>query len=541
MVVEAPVASERDELESDPDLWVYTLFPSYTSAPDGSPVRLASYHEEFWRFVWLIRRGEVPTIGGRQCECFVCIWSRSAAKSTSVEMAVAALALMRRRRYGLYISSTQVRADDHVGNVGNMLRQRTVREWYPAEAARRLTGYEGRAKTMGAWRRNRIQTDHFTLDALGLDSAVRGAKIDEDRPDLIILDDIDSELDTSETVQKNIRVLTTAILPAGSGDAITIGVQNLIHRGGLFAKLSSGEADFLANRIVSGPHPALDRFSAERDAVRRINRPGWDLAATVRPTWRDRDYWQGVLDRIGMDSFLRECQHETSDVSDLVYPQFHPQTHRWPYAKLPKFAKYVGALDFSSSEGLTAHPAAGLVAGLTAENVLVVIAEFKARGANIAQRQAMWALEMEQNFGRIEWRADRSQGTAVQLLRQFGSLDVKPSLAGKGGRTGGDSENANRASRTRLVGRRLMPTVVGDHIAPEARRPGLYYLRGLVEFEAEALMYHNKRGATPESETPATPVKVYDDLMDCLAYLVEGVDGRAEFTGKQGYAEAVWA
>ena len=50
------------------------------------------------------------------------------------------------------------------------------------------------------------------------DTAARGAKMEDRRPDLIILDDLDRETDSHPVTDRKIATLTRAVLPAGSAD-----------------------------------------------------------------------------------------------------------------------------------------------------------------------------------------------------------------------------------------------------------------------------------------------------------------------------------
>jgi hypothetical protein len=95
---------------------------------------------------------------------------------------------------------------------------------YPRLAARKVGKY-GSSK---GWRRNRLRTaSGLTVDALGLDTARRGFKVEEQRPDMMIFDDIDGELDTIETTDKKETIITKKLLPAGSKDCAILFVQNL--------------------------------------------------------------------------------------------------------------------------------------------------------------------------------------------------------------------------------------------------------------------------------------------------------------------------
>lgn len=287
---EIPAATpEQAELEADWPLWLATLYPAYCREP------FADYHCEFWDWLWAVRPGLRPRPQ-------VNVWPRGAAKSTNAELGVVALGARRRRKYGLYVCRVQEQADDHVGNVAGMLESSAIAEFYPLMADR-MVGKYGASR---GWRRNRLRTaSGFTLDGMGLDSAARGAKLDEQRPDFIILDDIDGELDSTPTVEKLIRVITRRLLPAGSSDAAVLAVQNLIHPESVFSRLVDGRADFLADRVVNGPVPAVEGLEYEQLG------DGFVITAG-RATWAGMDMrrCQEIVNDIGITAFLGECQHD---------------------------------------------------------------------------------------------------------------------------------------------------------------------------------------------------------------------------------------
>lgn len=209
--------------EADLWRWLGEMFPAYMTAP------LGPHHEAFWEHVWSVVPGVRPP-------SWFSIWNRGGAKSTSAEAACVALAARRKRKYGLYICGTQTQADDHVGNVAGMLESENVGEHYPglANPLRNRFGY------LKGYRGDRIRTaSGYTLDALGLDTAVRGVKLDEQRPDHIILDDLDALTDSPELVEKKIAAITKGILPAGSEDLAVFGIQNLIQKDGILRPMRS--------------------------------------------------------------------------------------------------------------------------------------------------------------------------------------------------------------------------------------------------------------------------------------------------------------
>lgn len=291
--------------------WLRAHFGRYFLNTRGEAVPWASYHEEFWSWVIALEPGVRP-------RPFIAIWPRGGGKSSTAEMAAAFIAKFQLRRYALYISSSQRQADDHVGNVEPMLG--TLR------LERALNTYG----TSKGWRRNRLRTPHFTLDALGLDSAARGAKLDAERVGLLIFDDIDEQDDSPDVTARKIRDLTQKVLPSGTADMAVLGVQNLPNSGGIFAQLASRRADFLTDRKISGPHPALADFDANAHVETWIDDEG-NVRYRItggQPIWEklDRQACEDELNKIGLRAFRIEMQHESRLLSAKPFPR-----EKWRY------------------------------------------------------------------------------------------------------------------------------------------------------------------------------------------------------------------
>jgi hypothetical protein len=284
-----------EDAPEDVEEWLRAMFPAHVKYPFGAR------HRHFWRWVWAIELKSAP-------DPFIAVWPRGGGKSTSAELACAALGLRGRRRYGLYVRDTQDRADDSVSNVAQLFEAPTVERYYPRHA-KPMVGKHGNSR---GWRRNRIRTaGGFTLDALGLDVAARGAKLEDQRPDVIVWDDIDGKLDAPATTAKKIATLTTSILPAGAQNVAVLGIQNLIIPDGVFSQLVDGRADFLVERDVSGPHPsvALLDTTMQEDPRTGTLKP---MITAGTATWEGQDLetCQREMDRIGLGAFKLECQHE---------------------------------------------------------------------------------------------------------------------------------------------------------------------------------------------------------------------------------------
>lgn len=304
--------------EEQPQTWLARYFPSAVEKP------LAPHHLDLWAWVWSVRPGHRPPP-------FVAIWPRGGAKSTSSELAVVALGARRARRYVLYIGETQEQANKHLADIARRLESPDLGRDYPGLGNRQLSKY-GHSR---GWKTSRLITaSGFTVEALGLDTAARGFKVEDQRPDLIVVDDIDGGLDTPAITQKKITTLTRALMPSGSVDAAFLGVQNLIHPDSVFAQLADGRADFLADRIMSGPIPALRGMEYEQTEA------GIRLTAGT-PSWagQDREACQRFIGDWGLRSFLAEAQHEVEAPAGGMFD--HLEFARCDWADLPSLIRTV--------------------------------------------------------------------------------------------------------------------------------------------------------------------------------------------------------
>jgi hypothetical protein len=255
---------------------------------------------------------------------FVGIWSRGGGKSTGAEATAPLLGGRGIRNYCWYVRGTQDQADKSVENIASMLESKTMEDYYPLLSERALSKF---GKPRG-WRRQRLITQAgFTVDALGLDTAARGIKKEEHRPDLIIFDDIDEKHDTPKTTKKKIESMTHSIIPAGSPDVAVIAIQNLIIPDGIFSRLADGRAEFLKRRIVSGPHPAAHNLTYEQ--VEKDGRLEY-VVTGGEPTWEGQNL-KVIEDQInlwGIGAFLKEAQHEVSVPEGALWARDQIDDHR---------------------------------------------------------------------------------------------------------------------------------------------------------------------------------------------------------------------
>lgn len=318
------------DLDLDWRTFLKKHFPHHTSAG------FAAHHVALWDWVWRLVKGVRPAP-------FVAIWARGGAKSSSAEMAAAAVVMRQTRRYVLYLSATQDLADKHVATIAALLEEAGIE---------RAVNKYGSSK---GWRRNRLRAANgTTIDALGLDTAARGIKVEQDRPDMMVIDDIDERHDSPAQTQKKIDTLTNTILPAGATDNAVLAVQNVVHANSIFARLADGRADFLSDRTVSGPIPAVNELVIEM-------RNGEAVIVSGTPTWDGQTLavCQGQVRTWGLRSFLREAQHEVKDSDGALWKRETLDATR--VAHVSQLTRIAVAVDPSGNKGTGNE--CGIIAG----------------------------------------------------------------------------------------------------------------------------------------------------------------------------------
>lgn len=299
--------------------WCLSVFPQYYHDNFGER------HIAFWEHIEKI--GEVEHL-----PALVAIWPRGSGKSTTIEGAIVRIAAKRAKRYGWYICATQDQADKHVATVAGMLEASTISFYYP-DLSKRLLDKYGQSE---GWKRNLLRcATGFTLEAIGIDKAVRGGKMDWARPDLLIFDDIDARHDSLNTIEKKIQTITESILPAGSNDSAIVFVQNLIHKDSIASMLTGkGDkpADFMQRRKVLGPYPAVD------DLVTEQTEEGTKIVSGTA-TWAGQSLsiCEQQINLWGLSAFLREAQHEVDDPPGGIWDHIVFQQCR--YDKVPELVK----------------------------------------------------------------------------------------------------------------------------------------------------------------------------------------------------------
>lgn len=344
-----------------PAEWLRTLFPHTYTQP------LAPFHVEFWERVWRMTPERSAT------EFY--IWPRGYSKTTNIERAVIALAA-RGFRYILYVKETQEQAEDSVRNIGAVLGSPEVAAYYPRLADRAVNRY-GQSK---GWRRDRLSTSSgVVVDAAGLDTSIRGLLNEGARPDVIVFDDLDGKHDTLRTTERKIATMVSDIVPAGAPTRAVIGLQNIINPHGIFTRLADlcpeHPADFLMDRFVSGPYPAVYDLEYAQQGVNEHGRPVYRIlnGESSWPQARPLAMLEAELNQMGPTAFVEEKQNEVGTLRGDLYRGYRLDDLLMDAPALTDFEDVivvcdpaVTATDASDSNGIRAggRLPGGLIVGL---------------------------------------------------------------------------------------------------------------------------------------------------------------------------------
>lgn len=324
-------APQLRKIETDWQTWLTTCAPhTFTGS-------FASFHTDFWNWYWRVTEKRRAGLSLTDEEmAFLAIWMRGGGKSSNVEWAAIAEGALVGEGYVLYVSGTQALAEGHVSSIRDRLEGEQIGEYYPGLTNPQI-GKHGNQK---GWRQDFLITDNgWAIRPIGLDVGVRGGRVGDLRPTLIIFDDIDDHKDSPLVVQNKLETISRSIIPAGGPNTIFLGAQNLIHRNGVFNQIVTRRTGILSRRIVSGPFPAFQDLEIE---TRQTDQGPRNVIVKGSPTWADFDLaaCQKFLDDAGEPAFRAEYQHDFSAIEEgRVIPEYDESVHVITWSQFAKVFK----------------------------------------------------------------------------------------------------------------------------------------------------------------------------------------------------------
>jgi len=376
--------------------------------PQAARFSLASRHIDLWEWVSSLQAG-VYQPG------YFAVWPRGGAKSSTAELSTNYLGCRLTRRFALVVSETQEQADVHVQNIATNFENLGV--------PRALSVY-GKSK---GWRRNQLQTAQgFNVAAFGLDVGLRGIKIDNYRPDIIALDDIDNRHDTLQTRKKKIETLTQTVIPSGSMDCTVLGAQNRITKDSIFSQVIDRKTDFLTDIQFTEDkaliNPTIVKVFNELTQIYQYK------VTEGEPTWEGQDIaaCESLLARIGLKAFLRECQQQVEETEGGIWTaEVIEETRRISH---PQLLRTVVAVDPSSSAD---GDACGIIVGGVAR-ILGILHAFIIEDATMEHSTPkQWAAQVlacarKFNAAEIVVEGNHGGGMARTILESEAQLQKEP-------------------------------------------------------------------------------------------------------------------
>lgn len=345
--------------------WLTTIFPF------AFPQEFAPFHCEFWDAWWNVcerikHKEPIPT----KLLNYLLLWGRALAKSSSGTPSTLMKAAFAGRTYSIYLSETIDQASSHLANVRYLITHpdSKLAEYYPHlqldPSAPTALGIKGKdAENLF------ITKGGSVFRALGMESASRGLILGGKRPDDFNVDDIDSESHSMLVSKKHLNKLTRAVLltrDISSDLSVTVKVlQNIVIPTGVVNQIHTGKSDAFAERTTIGvvntfKHLDMESYIDENGKTRHrilpTSVPSWEAVSIEKA--------QTILDLIGHDGFMAECQNEFDQFkSGLVVSNYdeEAQVITWSQfeqifgqRRIPAHWQCLAGLDVGYSSG--AHP-----------------------------------------------------------------------------------------------------------------------------------------------------------------------------------------
>jgi len=348
-------------------------------APKKYSAAFEWFHEDFWNWYWpllQLRRQGLLVPDDVPLDCFL-PWGRGLAKSSSMEGVALAEGAMIGEAFGVYISSTKDKAQEHLQAIRELIEGSEIAKFYPKLGDPRFGKYSNRR----GWRADAIYTDGgFGIVSCSLEQGIRGLKDGARRPTFIILDDIDERDDSPDIKAEKFAAITRDALQMLAPYGLTIFGQNLIYSGSIAEDTLQRKADWLYHCHIVGVKDAarwkpINTFQDDLK-IEKINGRPTIVAGTSNWSLLDRRASQRMLEKAGEDSFWRECQNLTApDPEELVWKTYSAKHSviTWDdFAKI--FGSYRIRADFHlyagydrGNTGPSKHPAVFSVAAVAPE------------------------------------------------------------------------------------------------------------------------------------------------------------------------------
>ena len=293
--------------------WLAEIFPTQFKS------EFSDEQKQFWELRWSVlqRMSRGEAIPDHEMTTLL-IWARGIGKSTTVEVGAVMAAALLDSTYVLYCADAQDQALEHLGNIRQLILsdETNLLKYYPQMA---VTDSDDRLTGLPAADRKDFLTlkNGAIFRAKGLTSKMRGLRVGQQRPNVLIFDDIDNIGESLQVSQSKARLIGASILPVlAPGASIVDFAQNLISNSSVLNQVYTGASDMMSSRTVIGVANAFRSLDID-SSIDDVGRMQHTILPTSIPGWSGLNIprAQAFLSRSGLQAFMAEYMNEVDQYS----------------------------------------------------------------------------------------------------------------------------------------------------------------------------------------------------------------------------------
>lgn len=375
---------------------------SFLLSKYSNPVPIPTFHKQMWDLCC-----------SDSTRVAICS-PRNSAKSTAITHAfLLASALFRNARYILIVSDTEIQASNFLMDIkAELLENEDLREMFSIKRLVKDSVSDIIVEMWDGWK--------FRVTAQGAEQKVRGKKWGNQRPDLIIVDDLENDemVESRERREKLKYWFFKALIPSLSDNGRIIMVGTILHLDSLLYRLLQNKS---WKNIFFKFHKSFDDFSdllwPEKWPEKRLREERDEKIHEEIPEVYSQEYLNNPLDQ-GEAFFKRQDLLPMEEGDYLSNKQM-----------------YAG-VDFAISDLDRAAYTAIVVGGVDSNNILhiVHVSRFKGDAEDIISNM----LALQQKYDIIMWKVEQGQisksiGPALNraMLERGTFLSIEGGIPGK--------------------------------------------------------------------------------------------------------------
>ena len=432
------------------------------------PVPIPPFHREMW---------ELCVSDSKRVA--ICA-PRNHAKSTAITHAfLLASVLFREARYVLIVSDTETQASNFLMDIkSELLENQDLQDHFAVKRFVKESVTDIIVEMYDGWK--------FRITAQGAEQKVRGKKWGNQRPDLVICDDLENDemVESQERREKLRNWFFKALVPSLADNGRVIVVGTILHLDALLYRLLSNKS---WKNLFFKAHKSFDDFSEllwpEKWPVERLKAERDEKINEGMPEVYSQEYLNNPLDQ--SEAYFRKTDMLPMEEEDFGVNR-----------------TYYAGIDFAISDADKAAYTAIVVGGVSPSNILCIEHTMRFRGDADDIINAM--LSVQQRYDILMWKAEEGQISKA----------IGPAL--------------NKAMNEKGIYLNIDPGIPGKDKRGRARSIQARMRAGAVKFNKKATWY-----PIFEEELLQFPKGAYKDQVDALAWLGLMIDVVATGISKQ--------